>query len=170
VDTYSRENSTAETPSEPQNPPPESGSQARNTERILVLHADKARGERRVATLKGDGSDALVLCQAAEAFAFLAQAEEMQIRIDRVELCAAMAAELASHEETTRYPVLLSALKSWSATAANKTVLPTGTDANRNHPCPAATGMRNTVGIIGTGAGTSVCFRRSDTASRAPAG
>jgi PAS domain S-box-containing protein len=118
------QNSTAETPSEPQNPPPESGSQARNTERILVLHADKARGERRVATLKGDGSDALVLCQAAEAFAFLAQAEEMQLRIDRVELCAAMAAELASHEETTRYPVLLSALKSWSATAANKTVLP----------------------------------------------
>lgn len=89
-------------------------------ERVLVLEADREKGERRVATLKAAGSDALVICNADDAIAFVAQAEKMQIRIDRIELCDAMGNRLASGEEAARHEALASALKAWRETTARK--------------------------------------------------
>lgn len=98
----------------------EAGAQVEETERILVLETDKNRGQRRVAALKAAGSDALVISQSTGVFAFLAQAEKMQIRIDRIELCDAMGAKLISHKEAVRHPVLANALKTWSKASAKK--------------------------------------------------
>lgn len=98
----------------------EAGVQAQESERILVLDADKRRGERRVATLRQSGSDALLIAEATEVFAFLAEAEKMQIRIDRIELCDAMGAKLISHEETVRHPLLSNALAAWSKATARE--------------------------------------------------
>lgn len=98
----------------------EAGVQAQETERILVLEADKSRGERRVATLRRSGADALLIAEATEAFAFLAEAEKMHIRIDRIELCDAMGAKLISHEETVQHPLLSNALAAWRKATVRK--------------------------------------------------
>lgn len=105
---------------------PETSVEAEEPKRILVLETDTSRGQNRVAALKAAGFDALMISQATEVFAFLAQAERMQIRIDEIELCDAMGRELISHQETVRHPALANALKTWSAAAAKKQTISAG--------------------------------------------
>jgi PAS domain S-box-containing protein len=126
---YARsENNAAAAGMQSGNKAPQTCGQKDVPERILVLEADRSRGEHRVAALKAAGSDAMAICHAADAIAFVAEAERMQIRIDRIELCDAMAARLASHEKAARHQVLVDALKIWSEAAAKRQASSTGHD------------------------------------------